>query len=234
MVPDHTLTKLEKIEGVDIKDHLSVLGMTGLTAYFGVFSILDIKPDDVVIVTGAAGAVGSVVVQLCKIKGCKVIASAGSDEKCRWLKESLGADEALNYKSSSFKKDLVDVVKNKYKYATCVFENVGGEQLDLNLGLLRPFARIAFCGSVSQYNSSEAYGLKSYMNVVSMRIRMQGFIVFDFAKEYPQAIKEMNRWVKEGKLVRHYHLVEGGIGKAPGALVALFEGRNQGKLLVKL
>ncbi|UZJ56644.1 hypothetical protein CBS101457_005964 [Exobasidium rhododendri] len=228
------VTKLDNVEGVDIKDYLGVLGMSGLTAYFGVFNVLKVKEGEVVIVTGAAGSVGSVVVQLCRIKGCKVIATAGTEEKCKWVKETLGADEALNYKSPSFKKDFVALVKDKYQFAHCVFENVGGSQLDLNLGLMRPFGRIAFCGSISQYNSAEPYRIGNYQSIVGMRIRLEGFIVFDFAKENPKAIKEMNQWIKEGKLVRHYHLIEGGIEKGPMALISLFEGRNQGKTLVKL
>jgi NADPH-dependent curcumin reductase CurA len=233
-VPDKTLTKLEKIDGVDIKDHLGVLGMTGLTAYFGVFNILRVQKGEVVVVTGAAGAVGSVVVQLCKIKGCKVIATAGTDEKCKWIKEKLGADDTLNYKSPNFRKDLRNLVKDKYQYAHCVFENVGGQQLDDNLLLMRPFGRIAFCGSISQYNAEEPYAIRNYSAIVAMRIRLEGFIVLDHQKEYPKAIKELNQWVKEGKLEREYYLVEGGVTKGPEALMAVFEGKNQGKTLVKL
>lgn len=126
------------------------------------------------------------------------------------------------------------MVKKKYEFAHCVFENVGGPQLDLNLSLMRPFGRIAFCGSISQYNSEDPYRISNYQSIVSMRIRLEGFIVFDFAKEYPKAIKDMNQWIKEDRLIRHYHMVEGGIEKGPLALISLFEGRNQGKTLVKL
>ena len=227
------LIKLEKVEGVDIQDHLGVLGASGLTAYFGTFRVLDVQKDEVVIVTGAAGSVGSIVVQLCKLKGCKVIATAGTDEKCKWIKETLGADEALNYKSPSFQKDFRDLIKSN-GFAHCVFENVGGEQLDLSLSLMRPFARIAFCGSISQYNAAEPYRLGNYMSIIGMRIKLEGFIVMDYAKDFAAAIGEMNKWVKDGKLVRHYHLYEGGISKGPEALIALFEGKNQGKMLVKL
>lgn len=126
------------------------------------------------------------------------------------------------------------MVKDKYQYAHCVFENVGGEQLDLNLTLMRPFGRIAFCGSISQYNGDAPYALRNYTSIVAMRIRFEGFIVFDFAKEYPKAIKELNQWIKEGKVTRQYYMVEGGITKGPEALLGLFEGRNQGKTLLKL
>jgi NADPH-dependent curcumin reductase CurA len=233
-VPAQGVTKLEDVEGVDIQDYLGVLGSSGLTAYFGAYNILGVQAGEVVVVTGAAGSVGSIVVQLCKIKGCKVIATAGTDEKCAWIKETLGADEALNYKSPNFEEEFRDVVKNKYHFAHCVFENVGGPQLDLSLTLMRPFGRIAFCGSISQYNSAEPYRIKNYQSIVGMRIRLQGFIVFDFAKEYPKAIKEMNQWIQEKKLIRHYHLIEGGVEKGPLALISLFEGKNQGKTLVKL
>jgi NADPH-dependent curcumin reductase CurA len=162
-----------------------------------------------------------------------VIATAGSDDKCEWLK-SLGADEALNYKDKDFRKQFQDVVKNKYKFADCVFENVGGPQLDLNLGLMKPFGRIAFCGSISGYNSAQAEPIRNYTSIVSMRLRVQGFIVMDFAAEYPKALKEMSEWIQQGKLGQHYHLVEGGIAKSPEALLSLFEGRNRGKTLVKL
>lgn len=126
------------------------------------------------------------------------------------------------------------MVKNKYGFAHCVFENVGGPQLDLNLTLMRPFGRVAFCGSISQYNSAEPYRIQNYQSIVGMRIRLEGFIVFDFAKENTKAIKEMNQWVKEGLLIRQYHMIEGGIQNGPLALISLFEGKNQGKTLLKL
>jgi NADPH-dependent curcumin reductase CurA len=139
----------------------------------------------------------------------------------------MGADEALNYKDK-------DIITNKYEFADCVFENVGGEQLDLNLSLMRPFGRIAFCGSISQYNSAQTDPIYNYPSIVRMRLRVQGFIVTDFAAEFPKALKEMGEWVQQGKLGQHYHLVEGGVAKTPEALASIFEGKNQGKTLVKL
>lgn len=213
-------------------DALSVIGMTGLTAYFGILRIGEVKKGDLVVVSGAAGATGSVVGQIAKIKGATVIGIAGSDEKCKWLTEELGFDKALNYKASNFAKQFREVTKPKL--IDVYFDNVGGEILDLALSRAAPFARFVMCGGISQYNEAVQKGPKNYLMIVSMRIKMQGFIVFDFEKEYATARQELAGWVKEGKLKRGETVVPGGLKTAEKALVELYEGRNTGKMLVEV
>ncbi|PVH99484.1 NAD(P)-binding protein [Periconia macrospinosa] len=233
VVSEKHLKPLDLPQGAVLTDTLGVLGLTGLTAYFGITEVAKVKKGDFVVVSGAAGATGSVVGQIAKLKGAKVLGIAGGDDKVKWLKEELGFDAALNYKSKDFvkefraaTKDLIDVY----------FDNVGGEILDLALTKAKPFARFVMCGAISQYNSnkSQIHGLKNYTMIISMRIRMQGFIVFDYQKQYPQARKELAQWLSEGKLKRKEHIVQGGLGKAEQALVDLFNGVNTGKLLVEV
>lgn len=213
-------------------DALSVLGMTGLTAYFGILNIGEVKKGDFVVVSGAAGATGSVVCQIAKIKGATVLGIAGSAEKCRWLTDELGVDKALNYKDKDFFKQFREATKPKL--IDVYFDNVGGEILDLALSRAAPFARFVMCGGISQYNEAVQKGPKNYLMVVSMRIRMQGFIVFDFQNEYERARAEMAQWVKEGKLKRGETVLEGGIQVAEGGLLKLYEGANTGKMLVEV
>jgi len=213
-------------------DALSVLGLTGLTAYFGLLRIGDPKPGELVVVSGAAGATGSVVGQIAKLKGATVIGIAGSDDKCTWLTSTLGFDVALNYKSPDFAKDFRAATKKQL--INVYFDNVGGEILDLALSRAAPFARFVMCGGISQYNEAVQKGPKNYLMVVSMRIKMQGFIVFDYEKEYEHARRELAQWVKEGKIKRGETVVKGGLKEAEKALVSLYEGRNTGKMLVEV
>lgn len=213
-------------------DALSVLGLTGLTAYFGILRVGEVKKGDFVVVSGAAGATGSVVGQIAKIKGATVVGIAGSDEKCRWLTDTLGFDKALNYKSPNFAREFREVTKPKL--IDVYFDNVGGEILDLALSRAAPFARFVMCGGISQYNEAVQKGPRNYLMIVSMRIRMQGFIVFDFEKEYGTAREELARWVREGKLKRGETVVEGGLKEAEKALVSLYQGGNTGKMLVEV
>ncbi|KAJ1035406.1 hypothetical protein NDA13_000822 [Ustilago tritici] len=232
-------------EGGSLLDYLGPLGSSGQTAYWGIFDVAAIKEGDVVVVTGAAGSVGSIAVQLAKLKGCKVIAVAGADDKCQWLKESLGADEALNYKAPDFKKTYREIVQKKYGYIDAIFENVGGEILDMSLLCMKPHARIALCGAISDYNNPKPDGLKNYQTIIAMRIKLQGFIVFDYAKRYGEAEDNMTKWMKEGKLARKFHVVgeeldgkareEGkSLEQCPKALNDLFAGKNVGKMVVKI
>ncbi|KIW90610.1 uncharacterized protein Z519_08393 [Cladophialophora bantiana CBS 173.52] len=217
--------------GGKLTDGLSVLGMTGLTAYFGIIDVGKVKAGDFVVVSGAAGATGSVVGQIAKLKGATVLGIAGSEDKCRWLKEELGFDDALNYKDKDFfkkfrvaTKDLIDVY----------FDNVGGEILDMALSRAKEHARFVMCGGISQYNSSKPQGPKNYLMIVSMRIRMEGFIVFDYAKEYPRALRDLAQWLSEGKIKRKETIVKGGLDQAENALRDLYKGVNTGKLLVEV
>merc|ERR1711939_274242 len=225
------LEKVQLPKGGRLTDALSVLGTTGLTAYFGITDVGKVKAGDFVVVSGAAGATGSVVGQIAKLKGATVLGIAGSDDKCRWLKEELGFDEALNYKDKEFEKKFRAATKN---LIDVYFDNVGGEILDMALSRAKPHARFVMCGGISQYNTSNPQGPKNYLMIVSMRIRMQGFIVFDYEKEYPRALRDLAQWLSEGKIKRKETVVKGGLVKAEEALRDLYNGVNTGKLMVEV
>lgn len=231
IMAEKQLQALELPQGAVPTDALGVLGMTGLTAYFGILDVGKVKEGDFVVVSGAAGATGSVVAQIAKLKGAKVLGLAGEASKVQWLKEELGLDEALNYKDSDFKEKFRNATKG---FIDVYFDNVGGEILDLALTRAKPHARFVMCGAISQYNSTTPYGLKNYTSIISMRIRMEGFIVFDYEKQYPEARKQLAQWLAEGKLKRKETIVKGGIGKAEQTLLDLFQGANTGKLLVEV
>ncbi|EPQ29978.1 uncharacterized protein PFL1_02651 [Pseudozyma flocculosa PF-1] len=240
-IPGKACEKRQVAGGSTLLDYLGPLGSSGQTAYWGIFDVGAIKANDVVVVTGAAGSVGSLVVQMAKLKGCKVIAVAGSDDKCKWLKESLKADEALNYKHADFKKTYREVTQKKYGYIDVVFENVGGEVLDLTLLCLKPGARIALCGAIADYNNPKPTGLKNYQTLIAMRAKLQGFIVFDYAKRYHEAERDISKWLADGSLARKFHVIGDGAKSAkealqlcPQALNDLFDGKNVGKMVVKV
>ena len=214
------------------KTSLTSQGMTGLTAYFGMLDVGRVQKGDLVVVSGAAGATGSVAGQLAKIKGATVIGIAGSEEKCKWLTESLGFDKALNYKAEDFAKQFREITKPKL--IDLYFDNVGGDILDLALSRAAPHARFVMCGGISQYNAAVQKGPKNYLMIVSMRIRMEGFIVTDYEKEFDGARKELAGWVKDGKLKRGETIIEGGLRQAEQALVSLYSGANTGKMLVEV
>ncbi|GKT55995.1 NADP-dependent leukotriene B4 12-hydroxydehydrogenase [Colletotrichum tofieldiae] len=212
-------------------DYLSGIGMTALTAYFGMLRVGDPKPGETVVVSGAAGATGSVAGQIAKLKGARVVGLAGSDDKCRWLTEELGFDVALNYKDPEFKQKFKEATPD---FINVYFDNVGGEILDLALARAKEFSRFVMCGGISQYNSATPQGPKNYANIITMRIKMQGFIVFDYANEYAEARKELAQWLEEGKLKRKETIVKGGLKAAEQALVDLYKGINTGKLIVEI
>ncbi|OAL38156.1 hypothetical protein AYO20_02608 [Fonsecaea nubica] len=218
-------------KGGRLTDGMSVLGGTGLTAYFGIIDVGKVKAGDFVVVSGAAGATGSVVGQIAKLKGATVLGIAGSDDKCRWLTEELGFDGALNYKDKDFAKKFRAATKN---LIDVYFDNVGGEILDMALARAKEHARFVMCGGISQYNSSKPQGPKNYLMIISMRIRMEGFIVFDYAKEFPRALKDLAQWLAEGKIKRKETIVKGGLDQAENALRDLYQGLNTGKLLVEV
>ncbi|XP_006459395.1 hypothetical protein AGABI2DRAFT_191381 [Agaricus bisporus var. bisporus H97] len=230
VVPDQRLEKLEIYPGVQPLDYLNTLGGSGLTAYFGLKKIGELKPGEKLVVSGAAGSVGSLVCQLGKAAGAKVYAIAGTSEKCEWLEKDIGVEKAFNYKSPTFMEDF----KKSVGYLDVFFDNVGGDMLDSMLGRLNKDARIILCGAISQYNATKPKGLQSYLNLISQRAKMQGFIVFDYAQEYPVAIAEMGKGLVDGSIQRRFHIVDGGIEEAPRALPMLFSGGNTGKLVVKV
>jgi NADPH-dependent curcumin reductase CurA len=217
-------------DGVPPQAFLGVLGMPGMTAYTSFHRIGEPKPGDIVFVSGAAGAVGSAVCQIAKIRGCTVVASAGADEKLAWLK-SVGVDAVVNYKKGA----LLDNVRAAApKGIDIYFDNVGGEHLEVALEAARPFARFIECGMISIYNNTEpAPGPRNMAYIVGKRIKMQGFIVSDFMDMREQFYADMGAWVREGK-VKWRETVESGVENAPKAFLNLFSGANTGKMLVKL
>ena len=210
---------------------LGPLGMTGLTAYFGLLEVGALKEGEQVVVSAAAGAVGSVVGQIAKIYGCRVVGIAGGAEKCQWLKDELGFDVAVDYKAPGFAEALKAACPQGIDV---YFDNVGGEILDLCLRYLNKGARVPICGAISQYNATEpAPGPANYLSLLVNRARMEGFIVFDFRARYKEALEKLGAWVAAGKIHARFDIVEG-LGNAPQALNRLFTGENTGKLVVRI
>ncbi len=215
-----------------ITAYLGALGMTGLTAYFG---LLDIGMPDIgetVVISGAAGAVGSVAGQIAKIVGCKVIGITGSDEKVDYLKQKLHFDDAINYKSvSNIRKTIAKIC---HKGIDIYFDNVGGEISDSILYLIKDFARIIICGQISSYNQNRiTTGLRPQSILLMRRASMKGFIVFDYIKHYQNALDLLKKWYKEGKLI-HNETIINGFENLPQAFLGLFKGINMGKMLVRV
>ncbi len=210
---------------------IGVLGGTGMTAYFGLLELGEPKAGDVVVVSGAAGATGSVAGQIAKIKGCTVVGIAGSDDKCSWLVDELGFDAAINYKTQDV---AAEIDRQCPDGINIYFDNVGGEILDICLARIAMNARIVICGGISRYNATGPIpGPKNYFNLVYRRARMEGFIVIDYAHRFGEAAKEMQGWIDEGLLKQSVTLIEG-FEQLPSALIQLFEGVNTGKLMVKV
>jgi NADPH-dependent curcumin reductase CurA len=212
--------------------YLGALGMPGLTAYFGLLDIGSAQEGETVVVSGAAGAVGSVVGQIAKLKGCRAVGIAGGEEKCRHVVEDLGFDAAVDYKAGDVAKSLrqrcpdgIDVY----------FDNVGGEILDAALAQLRRHARVVLCGAISQYNATEGVrGPSNYMSLLVNRATMTGFLVFDFADRYAEAMQEMARWLAAGKLTSFEDVATGGVAQFPDTLLRLFRGENTGKQVLEI
>lgn len=215
---------------VPLPKYLGALGMPGMTAYFGLLEIGKPQEGETVLVSGAAGAVGSVVGQIAKIKGCKVVGIAGGPEKCRHLIEDLGFDGAIDYKNEN----IYDGIKRTCpKGLDVYFDNVGGEILDAALSRIRKNARIVICGAISQYNNSDIQGPKNYLSLLVNRGTMKGMVVFDYAKDYGKAAMQMGMWMAEGKLQSKEFVIEG-IEQFPDALLRLFNGNKMGKLVLKV
>ena len=217
-------------ELADLTTYLGVLGLTGLTAYFGILEVAAMKKGEVVLVSGAAGAVGSVVGQIAKIKGCKVIGIAGGKNKCDYLLNELGFDAAIDYKNESLRKEIK---RNCPKGIDIYFDNVGGETLDHALASLRINARVVICGAISQYNSQQIEGPKNYLSLLVNRASMKGMVVFDYEAQYDQARIQMSKWMKEGKLKTKEDIYEG-IDNFYEVFLKLFSGDKLGKLILKI
>jgi NADPH-dependent curcumin reductase CurA len=231
VAPGSTINKLPVNAKIPPQAYLGVLGMPGMTAYSGFHRIGEPKAGETVFVSGAAGAVGSAVCQIAKIRECKVVASAGTDEKGAWLK-SVGVDHVVNYKTAE--NLLKAVAEGAPKGIDIYFDNVGGLHLEVAIELARPFARFIECGMISVYNDTKPQpGPRNMPYIVGKRIKMQGFIVFDFIDMRPQFYKEMGEWVAGGR-IKWEETVLNGVENAPQAFLNLFTGANTGKMLVKL
>ena len=235
-VQTHCISNGENLIKVDplksnLSTYLGVLGMPGMTAYFGILEEAKIKEGDVVLVSGAAGAVGSLVGQIAKIKGCTVIGIAGGEKKCNYIKDNLGFDNSIDYK----KGNVIKEIKKKCPNGIDVyFDNVGGEILDAALIFLRRNARVILCGAISQYNNKESIkGPKNYLSLLVNRASIKGMIVFDYVHKYEKAISEISGWIEEGKIKVNEDIYEG-IHNFRSIFLKLFNGDKMGKLILKI
>jgi len=208
------------------------LGMPGWTAYFGLLDVGQPKAGETVVVSAAAGAVGSVVGQIAKIKGCRAVGIAGGAEKCRYVKDELGFDACVDYKAGNLAAQLREACP---KGIDINFENVGGEIFDTVLTQMNVFGRVALCGLISGYNATDApAGPKNIRAVLTQRLRVQGLIVLDWASRFPEAIAQLGQWHQEGKLKIREDVREGGLDAFPDVLNLLYTGGNIGKLVLKV
>ena len=229
-LPGDQLTKVDTSLAA-LPTYLGVLGMPGMTAYFGLLDVGQPKSGETVVVSGAAGAVGTVVGQIAKIKGCRVVGIAGGQAKCDYLVNELGVDAAIDYKGSDLKQRLREASP---KGVDVYFDNVGGEILDTLLTRLAMRARIVICGAISQYNNTTPVkGPSNYMSLLVHRARMEGMVVFDYAKRFPEATNEMAGWIKSGQLKSREDIVKG-FETFPDTLNKLFHGENTGKLVLQV
>ncbi len=227
---DKNIKKIEStVESVTY--YLGILGMTGLTAYFGLMHIGKPKAGETVMISGAAGAVGMVVGQIAKIQGAHVFGIAGSDEKAKMLKEEFGFDGVINYKTTT---NMNTAIATMCPNGVDVyFDNVGGSISDAVIQNLNFHARIALCGQISLYNSTEIpIGPRIQPQLLTRSVLMQGFIINNFQKDFPEGIDHLSKWVNEGKLKFKETIVEG-FDQLPTALLGLFKGENKGKMIVK-
>ena len=230
VAPGKELLKIDP-NRAPISTALGVLGMTGLTAYFGLLKVAEPKQGDCVVVSGAAGAVGSVVGQIAKIKGCRVVGIAGTDEKNDYLRDELGFDATINYKTDDVAASLAEACPDG---VDVYFDNVGGEISDAVLRLINHGARISVCGQISMYNLEKPdEGMRPQPLLLTNSAKMQGFIVSDFSADFAQGREQLTQWFEAGKLKYAENIVEG-FENTPDAFLGLFEGDNTGKQLVKV
>lgn len=232
VAPADALTKVDT-SMAPLPAFLGALGMPGLTAYFGLTEVGDMREGDTIVVSGAAGAVGSVAGQIAKAKGAaSVVGIAGGPDKCQWITDELGFDAAIDYKAESVGRRLHELCPNGIDV---YFDNVGGEILDAALANLAWGARVVICGAISQYNAEGGMrGPSNYMMLLVRRARMQGFLVFDYVKKYGEALKEMGAWVADGRLKHREEITEGSIEDFQPTLMKLFRGDNTGKLVLQI
>jgi NADPH-dependent curcumin reductase CurA len=223
---------LNKIDAsrVPVSAYLGVLGMPGVTAWVGLLDLCQPKAGETVVVSAASGAVGSVVGQIAKLKGCRAVGIAGGKAKCDYVVKELGFDACVDYKAGALNDGLKAALPDG---VDCYFENVGGEILDAVLRRMNAFSRIAVCGLISQYNATEPYGVKTFQSILTNRIKVQGFIVSDRMELWPAALADLAGWVAAGK-IKYRETVTEGLENAPKAFIGLLKGENFGKQLVRL
>lgn len=230
---DYAVSKGEYVRaacpGVKLEEMLGPVGLPGITAYFGLLDIGKPKANETVVVSAAAGAVGSIVVQIAKRKGCRVVGIAGTPEKCAFVKE-LGADSVINYKADDYWQQFKAAVPNG---CDVYFDNVGGVTLEYALRKLNVSGRIVLCGAISHYNAASITGPAAYLSLLSNRARMEGFVYFDYVDQFDEAEMELAAWVRDGSLKYGFH-IEQGLLRAPEVLAKLFSGANTGKLLIEV
>jgi len=225
------LTKVD-VRAAPLAKHMGVLGMPGLTAYFGLLDVGALKEGETVVISGAAGAVGTVAGQIAKIMGCRVVGIAGGPDKCRFVVDELGFDACIDYRAEDVHKRLRELCPGRIDV---YFDNVGGDILDAALANLNRNGRVVLCGAISQYNATEGVkGPKNYLSLLVNRGRMQGFIVFDFMARYPEAITRMAGWLEEGRLKGREDIAEGGLEAYCDVFARLFSGGNTGKLILRI
>ena len=228
--PADGLGLVNLIDGVPLSAYISVLGINGMTAYFGLFEAGRVEPSDTVVVSAAAGSVGSLVGQMARIQGCRVVGIAGGAAKCQWLTEVLGFDEAVDYKAPDWQGSLNDVCPEG---VDLYFDNVGGEISDGVIEQMNCHGCIVICGIISRYNEPEPWpGPANYGLVLMRRLTIKGFLVSDYFARFAEGIKIVSNWLAEGRL-RYNVDIEDGLRSAPEALDRLFRGTNRGKLLVR-
>jgi hypothetical protein len=223
------LTKLSPDPDLPLTVHMHALGMTGFTAYGGLLHIGALKEGEQVFVSTAAGAVGSVAAQIAQIKGCYVVGSTGADDKVRWLKDDVGLDAVINYKTQPIRQALEEATP---KGIDVYFDNVGGDHLEAALRRMNTLGRVPVCGFISGYNSGHS-AVSNLSNIIYSRVMLRGFVGTDFMQAYPDFQRDMAGWLKEGR-VKYQETVMDGIAAAPDALIGLMAGQNTGKMLVKL
>ena len=215
---------------VPVSAYLGTVGMPGVTAWYGLLKIGEPKAGETVVVSAAAGAVGSVVGQIAKIMGCRAVGVAGGRQKCEYVVKELGFDACIDHRSENLAQALAEATP---KGIDVYFENVGGPLLDLVLARCNPFARLPICGMIADYNSTERYGVKNLIGAVGNRLKLQGFIISDHTQIWPEALTQLAHWVREGKL-KYRETITEGLENAPKAFIGLFKGENFGKQLVKI
>jgi len=228
VIPARSAQKLPQL-GAPPERFLGILGVTGMTAYFGLLDAASAKAGDTVFVSAGAGAVGSVVVQVAKAKGMKVIASAGGPDKCEFVR-SLGADEVIDYKAGSVLKALAEAVPDGIDV---YFDNVGGDHLDAAFAVAKNNARFAICGMIEGYNQREPMAFRFIQRIIAARIQLKGFIVFDYFPRMAEFFAEMAPWVADGTVKSRETIIDG-LENTPDAFLGLFKGENTGKMLVRL